>query len=205
MRQIYAQKQDMTMRGLMLAAVITGLSCLPALANEKEPKPAEAAETVETVEKTETPAVQEEVEETEKVPDYLDNRSNPETLIESYYNAINRKEYVRAYSYYSEEGRDPHFDDFAKGYENTKSVRVKTRHIEPDPGAGQIYWSLPLAIEAEDNDGKKTVFTGCYTLRMTNPAMQEEPPFKPLEIMTGSLTPSPLDLEKSVPESCDAP
>lgn len=195
MRQIYAPKQDMTVRELMLAAVITGLFCLPALANEKEPKPAEAAETVETVEKTET----------EKVPDYLDNRSNPETLIESYYNAINRKEYVRAYSYYSEEGRDPHFDDFAKGYENTKSVRVKTRHIEPDPGAGQIYWSLPLAIEAEDNDGKKTVFTGCYTLRMTNPAMQEEPPFKPLEIMTGSLTPSPLDLEKSVPESCDAP
>lgn len=202
MRQIYAQKQDVTMRGLMLAAVISGLSCLPASANEKEPKP---AATAETVEKTEAPAVQDEVEETEKVPDYLDNRSNPETLIESYYNAINRKEYVRAYSYYSEEGRDPHFDDFAKGYENTKSVRVKTRQIEPDPGAGQIYWSLPLAIEAEDNDGKKTVFTGCYTLRMTNPAMQEEPPFKPLEIMTGSLTPSPLDLEKSVPESCEAP
>ncbi|ACD72418.1 hypothetical protein BAbS19_I08970 [Brucella abortus S19] len=35
--------------------------------------------------------------------------------------------------------------------------------------------------------------------------MQEEPPFKPMEIMTGSLTRSPLSLEKSVPETCEAP
>ncbi len=184
--------------GLMMAAFLAGLSPWQAFANEQE-----KSKTSEAVEQTET--FTEDEKTPEKFPDYLDNRSNPVTLIESYYNAINRKEYARAYSYYSEEGRDPHFDDFTKGYENTKSVIIKTRDTEPDPGAGQIYWSLPIAIEAEDSDGKKSVFTGCYTLRMTNPAMQEEPPFKPLEIMTGSLTPSPLDLEKSVPESCDAP
>jgi len=30
---------------------------------------------------------------------YIDNRSTPEALMASYVNAINRKEYVRAYSY----------------------------------------------------------------------------------------------------------
>jgi hypothetical protein len=35
--------------------------------------------------------------------------------------------------------------------------------------------------------------------------MQEEPPFKPIEIMTGSLSKSELELEKSVPEACEAP
>lgn len=199
MQQIYKQQQVVNMRWLRvslgLAIVICGLSPLQTLANEKEKKFVEIAKVTQKIG----------TNEPERVPDYLDNRSNPQILIESYYNAINRKEYARAYSYYSEQGRDPHFDDFAKGYQNTKFVRVKTRHTEADPGAGQIYWSLPVAIEAEDNNGKKTVFTGCYTLRMTNPAMQEEPPFRPLEIMTGSLTPSPLDLEKSVPKSCDAP
>lgn len=139
------------------------------------------------------------------VPEYRDDRSTPETLIESYYNAINRKEYVRAYSYYSDEGREPDFKTFVKGYEKTKSVKVALRKAEPDPGAGQIYWSQPLAIEAEREDGNKEVFSGCYTIRLSNPAMQEEPPYKPMQIMTGSLTKSPLALEKSVPESCEAP
>ncbi len=139
------------------------------------------------------------------VPDYRDDRSSPQALMESYYNAINRKEYARAYSYYSEEGREPDFKTFVKGYEKTKSVRIALRKTEPDPGAGQIYWSQPLAIEAETDDGKKQVFTGCYTIHLTNPAMQEEPPFKPMEIMTGSFTKSPLSLEKSVPETCEAP
>ncbi len=68
------------------------------------------------------------------------------------------KEYTRAYSYYSEEGREPDFKTFVKGYEKTKSVKVALRKTEPDPGAGQIYWSQPLAIEAEDEDGKRSFY-----------------------------------------------
>lgn len=185
---------------LILSLLLGGFVSLPVHADEQNTAP-----TVKADNKEANDTEVENADNQEQIPDYLDNRSTPETLIASYYNAINRKEYVRAYSYYSEEGRDPNYDVYAEGYKNTKSVKVQTRTTEPDPGAGQIYWSVPLAIESEDDDGKKTVFTGCYTLRMTNPAMQDVPPFKPLEIMTGSLTPSPLDLEKSVPESCEAP
>lgn len=139
------------------------------------------------------------------MPDYRDDRSTPQTLIESYYNAINRKEYARAYGYYSEHGWEPDFKAFAKGYEKTKSVKVALRKTEPDPGAGQIFWSQPVAIESEMEDGTKQVFTGCYTIHLTNPGMQEEPPYKPMQIRTGTLTRSPLSLEESVPENCDAP
>lgn len=138
-------------------------------------------------------------------PQYQDDRSTPSKLIESYYNAINRKEIARAYSYYSEEGRDPFYDTYAKGYSDTKSVKLILGTPQADPGAGTFYWSQPLALEAEDNEGKTEIFTGCYTIRMLNPAMQEIPPFKPMEIMTGTLSLSPLDLEKSVPDNCDAP
>ncbi len=139
------------------------------------------------------------------LPDYRDDRSTPQALIESYYNAVNRKEYVRAYSYYAEGSREPDFKAFVKGFEHTKAVRVAVRKTEPDPGAGQIYWSAPVAIEAETDDGKKEVFSGCYTIRMTQPGMQEAPPFKPMELMSGSLTKSPLEFEKSVPEDCEGP
>jgi len=136
---------------------------------------------------------------------YLDDRSTPEALIRSYYNAINRQEYARAYSYYSEEGREPDFEKYANGYENTKSVTIALGKTEPEGAAGSIYWSLPLAIKSVSNDGKEEVFTGCYTIRIANPAMQEAPPFQPMSIMTGSLTPSEKSLEESVPERCDSP
>ncbi|WP_139975780.1 hypothetical protein [Ochrobactrum sp. CGA5] len=209
------------MKPLMLAAMLgllgaglAGLSTGTALA--QNPPKAAPEETPRNVEEKHDQAVKpiEETKPSEQtldaaggvtVPDYRDDRSTPQTLIESYYNAINRKEYTRAYGYYSEEGREPDFETFVKGYENTKSVKVALRKTDPDPGAGQIYWSQPLAIEAEMKDGKKQVFTGCYTIRLTNPAMQEEPPFKPMQIMTGSLSKSPLELEKSVPETCEAP
>lgn len=169
------------------------------------PKKAAAQEQAKPVEETKPSEQTQDASDGIIVPDYRDDRSTPQALIESYYNAINRKEYARAYGYYSEEGREPDFKTFSKGYENTKSVKVAVRKTEPDPGAGQIYWSLPIAIESESNDGTKQVFTGCYTLRLTNPGMQEEPPYKPMQIMTGSLTKSPMEIEKSVPESCEAP
>ncbi|PRD42054.1 hypothetical protein C5748_18015 [Phyllobacterium phragmitis] len=136
---------------------------------------------------------------------YLDDRSSPEALIRSYYNAVNRQEYARAYGYYSEEGREPDFEKYAKGYENTKSVTVALGRTEPEGAAGSIYWSLPLAVKSISNDGKEEVFTGCYTIRMANPAMQEIPPYQPMSIMTGSLTPSQKPLEESVPERCETP
>lgn len=199
------------MKPLMFAGVagvfstLTLFSVVQAQDAPKKVAPAAEVPAEKPVEETKPSEQTQDAGDGVTVPDYKDDRSTPQALIESYYNAINRKEYARAYSYYSEEGREPEFSTFAKGYENTKSVKVAIRKTEPDPGAGQIYWSLPIAIESESADGNKQVFTGCYTLRLTNPAMQEQPPYKPMEIMTGSLTKSPLEIEESVPESCEAP
>lgn len=171
---------------LIAAALLTGAT-LYAKANTKEKE--EKADTAQT-----TP-----------LHGYMDDRSSPQKLIESYYNAVNRKEYARAYSYYAEGQQGDDFKKYAKGYENTASVKFKLGKTHPDPGAGQIYWSLPIAIEAKDTNGKSQVFTGCYTIKMSNPAMQQEPPFRPMTIMAGTLSKSPLSLEKSVPEECGAP
>lgn len=199
--------------GLLAAAAIllmagAGLPMTPASAQtatkteQQAPAKKPAPEAVETTKPSEQTK---QVADGVIVPDYRDDRSTPQALVESFYNAINRREYARAYDYFSVDGREPEFKSFVKGYENTRSVKVAVRKVEPDPGAGQIYWSQPLAIEAEKNDGSREVFTGCYTVLLTNPSMQEVPPFKPMQIVTGSLTKSPLALEKSVPEGCEAP
>lgn len=166
--------------------------------------PDKPSPTLKTDEELETSQIDTEATAPE-IPDYQDDRSTPSKLIESYYNAINRKEIVRAYGYYSEEGRDPFYDSYEKGYSDTKNVKIILGTPQADPGAGTFYWSQPLALEAENNDGKRQVYAGCYTIRMLNPAMQAIPPFRPMEIMTGTLSLSPLQLEKSVPENCDAP
>ena len=172
-----------------------------AAADKPDAKKATEAEKPETTE----PKATEEVAEGLILPDYLDDRSTPQKLLESYYNAINRKEYARAYSYYAEGQLGDDFEKYAKGYEGTESVHVKLGSTEPDPGAGQIYWSVPIAIESTLAEGKSQVYTGCYTISMSNPAMQVLPPFKPMAIMAGTLSKSPLPLDKSVPEECGAP
>lgn len=177
---------------------------------KEEAAPADKADVKQSSQATDKPKATE-PEATEAVaeglvlPDYLDDRSTPQKLLESYYNAINRKEYVRAYSYYAEGQQGDDFEKYAKGYAGTESVQVKIGSTEPDPGAGQIYWSLPIAIESKLAEGKSQVYTGCYTISMSNPAMQALPPFKPMAIMSGTLSKSPLSLEKSVPEECGAP
>jgi len=135
------------------------------------------------------------------IPDYKDDRSTSEALIESFYNAINRGEFSRAFSYYSD-GNQPDFGTWIGGYENTKAIKLVTGPAEGDPGAGVLYWHQPVAIEAETYDGKKEVFGGCYEISMAAPLNQEAPPFRPMSISSGLLKKSTKKLEESVPESC---
>jgi hypothetical protein len=142
--------------------------------------------------------------ESQTPPEYLDNRSTPETLIRSYYNAINRQEYARAYSYYVPDNPPKPFPQFQAGYENTASVTVRFGKVEGEGAAGTTYWSQPLAIRSEARDGKSTVYYGCYRLKLANPAIQGVP-FMPLSLIDGTLQKSEKSIEESVPEGCEAP
>jgi len=134
-------------------------------------------------------------------PAYLDDRSTPQTLIRSYYNAITRSEYSRAYSYYPANTL-PAFATWSKGYENTRSVEVLTGKAIADPGAGNIYYNLPVAIRSVSKAGKVEVFGGCYVLHITNFGMQTEPPYQPMTIRSGKLSKSTKTLKLALPKSC---
>ncbi|MBS9722290.1 hypothetical protein JYU29_16465 [Tianweitania sp. BSSL-BM11] len=136
------------------------------------------------------------------LPAYRDDRSTAQTVVESLYNAVERQEYLRAWSYFRDEPGRPSFEAFAAGYENTAHIRLRLGESSDEGAAGSIYTTLPAVIEATDKSGTKAVFAGCYLLRLVQPAMQATPPFIPLGIVKGELKPT----QASFPEaqgSCD--
>lgn len=130
-------------------------------------------------------------------PDYRDDRSTPEAVLESLYNAIDRQEYLRAWSYFRDEPGRPDFESFAKGYADTAHVRLRLGAGTSDGAAGSIYTTVPAVVEAVSAGGGRKVFAGCYELRLVQPAAQATPPFQPLGIVKGVLKPSDAGFEQA--------
>lgn len=118
-------------------------------------------------------------------PDYRDDRSTAEAVISSYYNAIDRKEYARAYSYFGE-GAAPEYGGWVKGYADTDRVAVSFGQVAQEGAAGSIYYTLPVTLKVRRTDGTSATFAGCYTLRLVQPRNQE-PPFEGIHIESARL------------------
>ncbi len=72
---------------------------------------------------------------------YIDDRSSPITLITSYFNAVNLKQYLRAYSYWSNPSTSlGTLTAFTKGYADTAAVGLVFGTVTAGAGAGQIYY-----------------------------------------------------------------
>lgn len=116
---------------------------------------------------------------------FLDDRSTPASIIRSFYNAINRKEYVRAYSYFVTKNATtppPAYDQFAAGYKNTATVQLATGTITSGAGAGQVNYGVPVKLTVKNADGSTQTFSGNYELHKAQPANFGTPPFEPLGI-----------------------
>lgn len=125
---------------------------------------------------------------------FLDDRSTPIEVLRSYYNAINRKEYVRAYYYWAQQGTSatslpPAYPQFAAGYAKTASVQLTTGQVNADTGAGTTTYRVPVTLVAMQNNGSKQTFIGCYTIRQPQPLIFGEPPFTPMGISSARIRP----------------
>ncbi|SDE67075.1 hypothetical protein SAMN05421538_10975 [Paracoccus isoporae] len=118
--------------------------------------------------------------------DFIDDRSSAARVVTSLYNAIDRGEYLRGWSYFAP-GAAPPFERFRDGYADTAQVELRLGPTESDGAAGTLRFSVPVAIRATGRDGSRTVFIGCYALSMVQPANQATPPYRPIRIERGSL------------------
>lgn len=128
---------------------------------------------------------------------YIDDRSSPERVVISLYNAINRQEYLRAWSYFKAETAPP-FDGFGDGYADTANVALRIGEVQAEGAAGSIHYTVPIALRATDNDGTVTVFTGCYRLTQVQPGAQGQPPFRPIQIDDGTLEKSDAPFDEAM-------
>jgi len=132
---------------------------------------------------------------------YLDDRSAPAALIESLYNAISRREYARAWSYFSKKPAAS-LDAYAEGFADTDSVRVAVGYPSEHGAAGTTHFYVPVAIEATGAGSQTQVYSGCYELQLADPQLQGED-FAPLNIAGGRLSVSTQSLPLALPATCD--
>ncbi|CAA9369097.1 MAG: probable penicillin-binding protein [uncultured Chloroflexia bacterium] len=112
-------------------------------------------------------------------PRYEDRMGVAQTML-SYYNAVNRKEYRRAYGYWDAPGTSPtstppDYATFEQGYATTAYVAVTTGTPSLDAGAGNFWATVPTVIVATTTGGRREVFSGCYVLHHTNPGADPRP------------------------------
>jgi hypothetical protein len=138
---------------------------------------------------------------------YLDDRSTPQAVLLSLYNAINRKEYVRAYSYWEPNAVGlVSYDQFEQGYANTQSVELTVGPVTGDAGAGQFYATVPVIVKVRNTDSSTSTFVGCYVTHLANPGIQAEPPFHPMGIQKATIreVAQIADTTRLMLESCNS-
>lgn len=107
---------------------------------------------------------------------FFENVNDPVELLQSYYNAINRREYERAYSYWESPGTSanstpPVYTQFVKGYATTASVALTTGMTSGQGAAGSTFVDVPVVLVATNTNRTRQTFYGCYTVRRVNPAI----------------------------------
>jgi hypothetical protein len=124
---------------------------------------------------------------------YVDDRSTPSEVIASYYNALNRGEYLRAYSYWiNPTGTQGSLAKFASGYKDTSRVDLVFGSITSGTGAGQIYYTVPVLLKASAINGVRANWAACYVVQQARPENFSAPSFSPMGLNWG--TAQPYDL-----------
>jgi hypothetical protein len=136
---------------------------------------------------------------------FLDDRSGPLETVTSLLNALNRKEYVRAYGYYQNPSVYPgSYYPYAAGYADTATITAVFGTSQSQIAAGNPYYKQPLAMRVQKTDASIQTFVGCYTLQLVQPAGQSAPPFHPMGITAGefNVVDNNVDVNKLLPAAC---
>jgi hypothetical protein len=119
---------------------------------------------------------------------YLDDRTDAVQVMRSLFNAVNRHEYLRAYSYWEPTAQGlPAYDQFAQGYMDTQAVTLTVGTVSEDAGAGQRYWTVPVKLLSTTTANVTQTFVACYTLHLGLPDAQAVPPYQPIGIRSAKV------------------
>jgi hypothetical protein len=93
--------------------------------------------------------------------------NDPLSTLAAYYDAINARDYRRAYSYW--DSPTTSFERFASGFADTDRVRLL---VDPsariEGAAGSTYADVSTIVVATTKARNERVFAGCYVMRRSN-------------------------------------
>jgi hypothetical protein len=118
--------------------------------------------------------------------------SAPDELLRAYYDAINGKDYARAYGYW-ENPPTTSFDEFVQGYGDTASVALTLGPVTSEGAVGSRYARLPTVLVATHTDGRRETFAGCYIARQTNADVDPSPRGGKWFLYSATINSSPSD------------
>ena len=96
-----------------------------------------------------------------------DDRADPIASLTSYYDAVNAKDYRRAYSFW--ESPQATYERFVEGFADTDRVRLLVEPSARNEGAaGSVYAEITTIVVATTRAGNERLFAGCYVLRRSN-------------------------------------
>lgn len=91
-------------------------------------------------------------------------------VVRRYYAAIDARDFGTAWTQWGDDGKPGQtLKAFENGFARTRSTRVTIGTLGPSEGAaGSIYQTVPVTVEATQDDGTAQRFTGSYTVRRIN-------------------------------------
>jgi hypothetical protein len=131
--------------------------------------------------------------------EFRDDRSSPQALVESLYNAIERGEYDRALSYFAERPVET-ADEFAATFGDMDEIRVVTGLARAEGEGAQRVYEVPLAIEIQGENWESSVLAGCYSV--LDQSVDADGRFQPFRVTGGSLEAVDVPLDEALPTRC---
>jgi hypothetical protein len=94
-------------------------------------------------------------------------------LVQRFYAAVNAHDYASAWTLWGPDGNpDQTLQAFAAGYRDTRRTHVEIGKVsDVEGGAGSLYVTVPVTVDAELADGSRQRFVGSYDLRQINRGM----------------------------------
>ena len=94
------------------------------------------------------------------------DRSDPVGTLASYYDAINSRNFRRAYRFW--ESPPSSYERFESGFADTDRVRLLIEPPRLEGAAGSSFAEISTIVVTTTRSGNERVFAGCYTLRKSN-------------------------------------
>lgn len=114
-------------------------------------------------------------------PPFIDDRSTPRQVIASFYNAIERQEQARAYSYLGQYTAPADFEAWATPFYDVAEVDLLLGEPVTHTTAGSISYDLPVVAGFTDWHGAQRYEVGCIGVLYTLPH-DAVPPYQSMYI-----------------------